>query len=100
MLGGWHFTEAPCQDDRLNERLLEGNLPLQAVLTAGRKRRVSIGVHQESPATLRGSTLLLDRFSYPLNARGPHSGDHGCAKVGKLEDRQSLDNPPGDQIVH
>jgi hypothetical protein len=46
MLGGWHFTETSCQGDRLDDTLLEGNLPLQTVLPAanntGRTGRVSI----------------------------------------------------------
>jgi hypothetical protein len=46
MLGGRHFTETSCQGDRLNDILLEGNLPLQTVLAAanntGRTGRGSI----------------------------------------------------------
>jgi len=99
MLGGRHFTKTPCLSDHPNNALLGVGLPLQAILTAGRTRGVSIGTHPAPSATLWRLHVPSDRFSCLLNAIGRYSGDHGCAKAGRLEDRRVTEQTPAGGVL-
>jgi len=63
MLGDWHFIEMPCQGRRPIDALLEGDLPLQAVLAAatnaGRIRGSVSELNQHPLPRFGGSTFRL-----------------------------------------